>query len=169
MKDPIELGHADSVITRAVGAEIKRARQSVGLSRAELAERLPSEIHTRTLAAYEQGVRQFTVSRLVELCQTLGVAAPTVLGLALQRADIYLNRSVRVDLRAILQDSRESLAPLRRWAEKRLRSNPGGSTVIHLEPGTIQEMAILLDFSCADLMKYLSSFAPDGDGSTVYD
>lgn len=161
MTDPFESGQADSVITRAVGEELKRARQSAGLSRAGLAERLPS-IHTRTLAAYEQGVRQFTVSRLVELCHIIGVGAPAVLDLALQRADIHLNRPMHVDLRAVLDDTRESLAPLRDWARKRLHGKRAGPAVVRLEPGAIREIAVLLDFDPADLAKHLADFAPEG-------
>lgn len=168
MTYPFEPGRADSLITRAVGEELKRARQSVGLSRAGLAEILPSEIHIRTLAAYEQGVRHFSVSRLVELCHTLGVGAPNILSMALQRAEIHLNRPIRVNLRAILDDTRESLEPLRKWARKRLRS-PGGQTVVRLEPGAIREMAIFLDIDPAALVKYLVEFSPEEKRTDPYE
>jgi transcriptional regulator with XRE-family HTH domain len=151
----------DGVLTRALGEELRRVRHSVGWTRAELVSRMPSEIHSRTLATYEQGVRQCTVARLVEICHVLGVAAPDVLGLALQRAQVDLQAvSLQVDLRAVLRDQRPELIPLRRWAEKRLESEKESSGVVRLQRAAVQEIAILLGYSMSILTRYLAGFAP---------
>ena len=61
-----------------------------GWSRAQLVARLPFGIGERTLLTYEHGTRQLTVLRFNEICRALGIAAPTLLGQALQRARIHL-------------------------------------------------------------------------------
>jgi transcriptional regulator with XRE-family HTH domain len=81
---------ADRMITRAIGEEIRRVRRSLGWTRSQLAERMPTDIHIRTLAAYEQSARQCAIVRLVEICVALGVAPSTLLGLAPHRAEIDL-------------------------------------------------------------------------------
>jgi transcriptional regulator with XRE-family HTH domain len=81
---------SDKMISRAIGEELRRARETLGWSRGQLVARLPSGIGDRTLLSYEHGTRHLTTLRLVELCRALGVAAPTLLNQALQRARIHL-------------------------------------------------------------------------------
>jgi hypothetical protein len=70
--DGADVWAADGMITRAIGEEICRVRRSIGWTRSQLVERMPTDIHIRTLAAYEQGARQCAIVRLVEICVALG-------------------------------------------------------------------------------------------------
>ncbi|MGX7829643.1 helix-turn-helix domain-containing protein [Actinokineospora sp. 24-640] len=99
-------------VARAVGQEIRRARSALGWTRADLVERMDSDMHVQTIASYEQGTRHCTVARLVEISRALGTVAPELFAFALQRAEIDLDRTgVRVDLHAITGDHRAELAP----------------------------------------------------------
>ena len=138
---------------------MRRARITLGWSRAELAHRLPETIHHRTLATYEQGTRHCTVNRFVEICHTLGVAAPTILDNALRHAALdQRTRTLQVDLAAIADDERPELASLRQWAAKRRTTNPDQPTA-QLHSATISEMAILLNYPPYQLWHYLTKFA----------
>ena len=97
-------------IAVALGGELRRAREVMGLSRAQFVALLPSGIGERTLLAYEHGLRQVTVARLAELCDVLGVTPSTLLTEALQKARIHLaNLVLRVDLQALIKDSRNKV------------------------------------------------------------
>lgn len=78
----------EKAISRAVGEELRRTREAKGWSRQQLVSRLPSGIRERTVLSYEHGTRQLNVVRLVELCDALTVAPPTLLNQALQRAQL---------------------------------------------------------------------------------
>jgi transcriptional regulator with XRE-family HTH domain len=159
--DAADLWAADGLITRAIGEEIRRVRESAGWTRSQLVERMPTDIHIRTLAAYEQGSRQCAVVRLVEICLVLGVAPEALLGLALHRAEIDLQTlGIEVDLHAVMRDEQAELAPLRSWACKRLQGASKGAGIAHLNYAAIQEMAILLDFTRSELIRHLSRFTP---------
>jgi transcriptional regulator with XRE-family HTH domain len=151
---------ADRAITKAIGEQLRRVREDVGWSQSELAARIPSGLHVKTLATYEQGVRQCSVVRLVEICRTLGVAAPDLLGLALQHAEIDLQTvGLQVDLHAVVRDTRGELRPLRKWARNRLAINPA-SGIARLDQNVVQEMAAFAGFALSDLVRYLEMFAP---------
>jgi len=152
----------EGVVTRALGEEIRRVRDAAGITRAKLIEDMDSDIHVQTLATYEQGIRQCTVIRFVEICTALGVAAPDVLGLALQRAKIDLQTiGLQVDLRAIIADNRPATGTIRKWARKRLAADPNGSGVVHLTISAIQELAVLFDYTNYEqLVDELIKFAP---------
>jgi transcriptional regulator with XRE-family HTH domain len=147
----------NAVIAQAIGDALRRARVSVGWSRAELVSRLPSQIHSQTLAAYERGVRQCTIERFVEICLAIGVSAPSVLGGALQRAEIDLT-TIQIDLRAVLNDNNAELLPLRRWARKRLEDEPAG--IVSLDWAVVQEMASMFGIARPDFVRLLITFTP---------
>lgn len=69
-------------LTQALGQELRRARDDLGLTRAELIALLPFELHTKTLQGYEQGFIQCTVTRYVQICTALGVPASEMLSQA---------------------------------------------------------------------------------------
>ena len=151
---------SDKIITRAIGEELRRVRETIGWSRNEFVARLPSGIGDRTLLAYEHGLRQLTVTRLVELCHALGVGAPSLLGLALQRAQVYLqNLVLQIDLHLLLDDTTDRFRPMLQWARARLKQEPGG--VIEVTPSAVRELAAFVGCSHDDLTNYLSRFAPE--------
>lgn len=61
----------ERALSRAIGDELRRAREAQGWTRAELVALLPSGIGDRTLLSYEHGTRHLTVLRLLELCRAL--------------------------------------------------------------------------------------------------
>lgn len=150
----------DRTITRALGEELRRTRESIGLSQAQLAARMPSDLHTKTLASYEQGARQCTVVRLCEMARALGVSATDILARALLRVEVdLLTVCLQVDLQALMQDARPELRPLRRWARARLATYPT-ARLTRLEGNVIKEMAVIFGITLTDLVSQLAMFTP---------
>lgn len=159
----------DQFIMRALGEELKRARENLGLSQAQLAARMPSGLHPKTLASYEQGSRQCTVVRLCEIARALGISANDLLAKALLHAEIDLRTArVLVDLQALANDMRADLRLLRRWARTRLTVYPT-ATLASLEGNTVQEMAMMLGTTITSLLSTLLNFAPKPAGLTELD
>jgi transcriptional regulator with XRE-family HTH domain len=76
----------DEEITRAVGLELRRARERAGLSRPALVKLLTrTRVPVNTYACYEQGLRPCSIPRLAEVCDALGVAPSDVIDRALRR------------------------------------------------------------------------------------
>lgn len=142
------------------GQELRRARDTNGWTRKELAGRLPFPIHIQTLAGYEHNTVQCTVNRFIKLCKSMGVPAPDVLAWAMQRGRVNLELiGVQVDLHAIIKDKTPELLPLRRWARKRLAGDPGAD-VVRLTWPVVQEMATLFGFHPAWFVECLIGFTP---------
>ncbi|GAB3441836.1 helix-turn-helix domain-containing protein [Actinophytocola sediminis] len=160
----------DQAIVRAIGEELRRARGSAGWSRPELIKRMKTPVPVNTLAGYEQGIRACPTARLVEICLALDINVTELLGLALQRLEINLERSgVQIDLHKILSDEREELRPLRRWAKNRIKADvtttdPGEPAVVRLPWAVVTEMAIFCGISRRKLLNYIRDFTP---GSAV--
>jgi transcriptional regulator with XRE-family HTH domain len=151
---------SEKAVSRAIGEELRRAREAKGWSRGQLVSRLPPGIGDRTLLSYEHGTRHLTLLRFIELCRALGVAAPSLLNQALQRARIYLrNLVLQIDLRDLLRDRNERFLPIIQWAHNKLAENPGG--VVELSPSSVREMATLIGCTHHELANYLARFIPD--------
>jgi transcriptional regulator with XRE-family HTH domain len=150
----------EKVISRAIGEELRRAREANGWSRGYLVTRLPSGIGARTLLSYEHGTRHLTLLRFIELCRALGVTAPALLNQALQRARIHLqNLVLQIDLRQLLLDKDDRYLPMVQWAHNKLIEYPGG--VVELPPSSIRELATLLGCPYDELAGYLAGFLPE--------
>ena len=54
MNTPEPMPH--EAVKRALGAELRRARETLGWTRADLAERLPTKTQDHVLYTYEQGI-----------------------------------------------------------------------------------------------------------------
>ena len=146
-------------ITRGIGEELRHRREVQGFSRAKLVERLPSGIGDRTLLAYEHGLRQITVVRLVELSDALEVGAPIVLGQGLQRARVTLQQiPLRVDLSQLLETTTPQVRPLHQWAKNRLKDSENG--VVEVLPPGVRELAASVGFPHQDLAGQLAKFLP---------
>lgn len=151
---------ANEAITRAIGDELRRTREAQGWSCAQFVKRLPSGIGDRTLLAYEHGLRQITAVRLIELCQGLGVDAPTVLGRALQRAQLHIETlPLKVDLRALVQDYSPTYRPLTQWAKNTLNECPEG--VAEISPEVLKNLALFMGHNREQLAGYLARFLPE--------
>jgi transcriptional regulator with XRE-family HTH domain len=159
---------SDKVVSRAIGEELRREREAGGWSRAQFVRLLPSGIGDRTLLAYEHGLRHHGVLRLMELCNALGVDVPSLLARAFQRAHIHLeNLPLKVDLRALLKDSRPMFRPLRQWAQNTLNGCPDGVTEV--TPVVVRNLALFMGCTHEQLAKYLAGFLPGEEGEDADD
>lgn len=150
-----------AAVAKAIGIELRQARESRGWSRRDLVAKVSEEIHPQTLAMYERGDRQCTVGRLAELCSILGISTSATVGRALQRAEITLQtEGLDVDLHAIIKDKQPELLPLRRWARKRLEDMPGNEGIAHLAWAGSQEMATLFGIDHTTFVRQLITFVP---------
>lgn len=153
-------------IARALGEELRRTREVHGWSRAQFCRRLPSRIGDRTLLAYEHGLRQLTVLRLVELCDGLKADPATVLARGLQRAKLHLEcLTLHVDLRELVRDERVRFRPLRQWARNRSNECPDG--IARIDASGVRELVAFLGCERHELVSYLSRFTPATDPDEV--
>jgi len=153
---------SDKVISRALGEELRRAREACGWSRLQLVARLPSGIGDRTLLSYEHGTRHPTVLRLIEICWAMGVDSATLHSRALQRARIHVETmNLQVDLRALLLDCNSSalFRPMVQWARNTLNEHPDG--VVEVQPVAVRNLALFVGCPQQDLANYLARFVPD--------
>lgn len=157
----------DDAIVRAIGQELRRARTTAGWSRPELVSRMRSQVPVNTYACYEQGIRQCSIPRLYEICQALDVSVMELIGLALQRMELELERSgAQIDLHKVLQDDRPELQPLRQWARNRMNEDAHTAdcdrpTVVRLPWVAIKEIAIFCGFSQRSLLEHIREFTPE--------
>jgi transcriptional regulator with XRE-family HTH domain len=155
----------ERAVAKAIGAELRLEREKLEWSRAQMVKRLPSGIGDRTLLAYEHGLRQLTVIRLLELTHSLDVGAPYVLERALQRAQIYLeNLSLQVDLHALLQDNNMTFRPMRQWAKNRLNDAPDG--VVKVTSESSRDLAAFIGKPPHEMLRYLAQFIYEDPEST---
>jgi transcriptional regulator with XRE-family HTH domain len=158
----------EKAISRAVGEELRRARDAKGWTRGQLVARLPSGIGDRTLLSYEHGTRHLTLLRFVEVCGVLGEAAPQLLDRALHRARVQLeNLVLRVDVRQVAAQRDERFLALTQWARNKLVRDPSG--VVKLAPSAVVELADFIGCSNVELARYLTRFAAEetDDGHTL--
>jgi transcriptional regulator with XRE-family HTH domain len=146
-------------IARALGEELRRTREARGWSRAQFCRRLPSKIGDRTVLAYEHGLRQLTMLRLIELCEGLEVDTSTVVALALQRARLHLERlTLHVDLHKLVRDELVRFRPLRQWARNRLNECPDG--IAKVDASGVRELTAFVGCDRKDLVTHLARFTP---------
>ena len=151
---------SEKAVSRAIGEELRRARETLGLSRSQLVSELPSGIGDRTLLSYEHGTRHLTVLRFIELSKALGIAAPTLLNQALQRSRLHLqNLALQIDLRFMLNDKSDKFRPMHQWARNKLNENPDG--IAELPPSSVRELATFAGYTYLELANYLARFIPE--------
>lgn len=154
----------DEVVSKALGNELRLAREQYGLTRLRLVERLPSRIGDRTLASYERGTRHPTVLRFIEICHGIGLDPGLMLSRALQRARIHVATiNLQLDLHELLRDcatSRKfrSMAP---WVRNTLQQNPSG--IVEVQPVVVRNLAAFVGSTASDLADYFAGFVPDYD------
>jgi hypothetical protein len=147
-------------IRRALGGELRRAREACGLSRVELADQLPSGIGDRTLLSYEHGTREMTFLRFLEICWVLAVDPMSVARAALQRARINLDKqSIHVDLRALSRDESITYRSMVQWARNALNEFPDGT--VELEPVVVKHLALSSGCDYHGLVNHLARYIPD--------
>lgn len=147
---------------RAIGEELRRAREAHGWSRVQLSRRLPPGYGDRTILGYEHGTQRLFLDKLVELCVVLRVDPGTIITRGLGRAKLYLEHlSLHVDLNALLDDNRGSgtFGPMRQWARNTLNEHPDG--IVEIEPTVVRNLALFIGCSHEALANYLARFTPD--------
>lgn len=147
-------------IVRDVGTELRHAREERGWSRVQLVARMPSGISDRTILSYENGTRNFTVLRLIEQCDALGISVAGLITLGFQRARVRLeNLDLLVDLPALLDDDTVKFRPIHPWARNKLRRQ--GTRVATVAPSVVDELADFIWRDRKDLASHLAKFIPD--------
>lgn len=148
------------IFSRAIGTELRRAREALDMSRAKFVLGLPCGIGERTLLAYEHGLRMISIIRLVELCEHLKQSAPDLLARALQNTKLHLaNLTLRVDVRKVINGRNMKFRPMVTWARNRLNDSPDG--IVALTPSAIRELAAFVGQPHDDLARYLANLGPD--------
>jgi len=147
------------IVRRAIGSELRRARERCGWSRNELSNRLPSGVGERTILAYELGSRNLQMVRFIELCHALGVSASGLLTIALQRARVNLDNLVLlVDLWALLEDNSARARPLHPWARNKVHRLE--TRIAYVSPATVDELADCFSYDRQTLGDYLGTLVP---------
>lgn len=147
-------------VSKAVGEELRRAREAQGWSRLQFVEQLPSGIGDRTLLSYEHGARQMLLVRFAELSWALDIDPPTMFARGLQRARVRVeNLTLHVDLRALLRDQRAAFLPLKQWARNTLNDHPDGVALV--EPVVVRNLASFIGCTHRDMADYLARFTPE--------
>lgn len=150
----------DKALSRAIGEELRRAREAYGWSRGYLVAQLPSGIGDRTLLSYEHGTRHLTVLRFFEICQALEIDGPSLARRALQRARISLEHlTLQIDLNALLSDGSATYRPMVQWARNALNEHPDGT--VNIEPAVVKHLALFVGCPYRDLANYLARFTPE--------
>lgn len=152
----------EKAISRALGEELRREREGLGWTRAQLVQRLPSGIGERTLLSYEHGTRHLTMVRFIEICDALGIDSAMVHRRALQRARINLeNVTLQVDLRVLLNDGSDTYRPIQQWARNSLNEHPNG--VVYVQPVVVRNLAWSVGCDYSGLANYLARFMTEDD------
>lgn len=85
---------------RAVGDELRRARQEAGLALRDLNSRSAREFKASAVGGYERGERSISLDRFCRLATLYGVAPDRLLARVLERATPEAGGDVVIDLRA---------------------------------------------------------------------
>lgn len=144
-------------VNAALGAEVRAAREAAGLSRPELAARLPFPIAVATLLNWELGHRAISYVKLLEIARTLRRSGPELLGRALDRVESIHSLTVALDLQRLSQNVRFKV--LRTWADNKLRTGQVEGTVARVHHSVVREWAVMLDVPLPDLVRYLEQAA----------
>ncbi|WP_103341136.1 helix-turn-helix domain-containing protein [Amycolatopsis sp. CA-126428] len=146
---------------RVLGDELRQARAERGWTREELRSRMGGGLSLQTLATYEQGTRQCTLIRFVELCVALGESPSDLLARAHRRMAAGPETGLRLDLTRIVHSAPPALEPLRRWAQNRLAlsASPDDAKEV-IPPAAIEQLARLCGMSVAGVVTALGQLAP---------
>lgn len=150
----------DTGINKAIGHELRLARVAAGFTRAHVADRMSPPLSVQAVVNYELGIRPLQVSRLVAICEILGVVSADLLALALQRADIEPDPgTIRIDLVAMSTCSRLRHEGVRLWARRRLTANPEVS-IASVSRDAVDELATFLDLTSDEFRTLLRRYIP---------
>ncbi len=110
----------------------------------------------QTLATWELGTRHISAERLVEVANTLGEPAEELLARVRERTARPANPELSLDIAAAARTPRTRLAPVRAWAQCRLRDHPDGQPVVKLDIPALDRLAEICEMSTLDLTNRLT-------------
>lgn len=108
---------------RAVGDELRRARQEAGLALRDLNPRSAREFKASAVGGYERGERSISLDRFCRLAGLYGVAPDQLLARVLERA-APVGDDVVIDLRLAQQDTAAELDGAKAEAEPQAATEP---------------------------------------------
>lgn len=138
-----------------LGQELRQAREKAGITRRQLAAQLAGGVVDRTLISWELGVRRIEISRVIEICDILDISALDVFGAVLEQLRTPSVLDVRINPRALAEDTTKKYERIQKWAEKR-----SADKSIVLTSRTVREMAAMANLTHDDLAYYLLKFSP---------
>lgn len=142
---------AQNLLAKALGNELREMRRALGWTRKVLTGHLGRGVSTQTIATWELGTRQISVSSLFDVCGAMKVRPSDFLAVVEDRCDSWRDQ-ITVDLRDLAVHGPPELAPARRWAHAKLR--PDGPTKVRLIPEAVQILAELCGIELSE-MEYL--------------
>lgn len=143
-------------VSCALGGELRTLRNHRGWTRRDLLTRAKLPISLQTLATYELGTRQCTVTRLWELSEALEEPMDRLVMRVMQRIGEREISGLIIDLRAAARTTAINLGPLRAWARVRLNSLPGvQDPVAQLGRAALEALAELCAIDMAELVRRL--------------
>lgn len=143
-------------INRAMGLEISVARKRNHLPLATLATHVSFGTNARALALCEQGYLPVSTLQFVNICETIGVAAPEILGRAVRRHHAFVEQlQVRVDLHLVHHSTRTRFFALKPWAHRQLSAHPA-ALMVDLPPTTVSSLANRIDLPHHDVAQHLA-------------
>lgn len=110
---------SEKLLRGRLGEELRRARLARGLTQADLAERLDTD--PETISRFERGSSLPSLTRLLDLAETLGVTVASLLGRASPRMTDELEDVGRSLLALSEPDQRLAIAVLRTIISERGR------------------------------------------------
>ena len=146
---------------QVLGDELRQARAQRGWTREELRSRMGDGLSLQTLATYEQGTRQCSLVRFVELCVALGESPSELLARVHRRMTPGSETGLRLDLKGIVRNAPPALEPLRRWAQNRLALSASPADEKQVIPAAaIEHLAQLCGMSVAGVITAVNQLAP---------
>lgn len=164
MSEPRAVHHSGSpdgwelLVCRAVGEQLRRAREHKGWNRTRAAAHLSAAISPRTLADIEHGDRAVAVPQYVELCQVLDADPGETVNTALAHIADLTAVTLLVNLTGIARDRTDGFGQVQRWARTRLHHYPHDTELLLRGPA-VKELAVAFNQPYVKLANYLIDFS----------
>lgn len=154
------LASADDFLSvqRVLGRELKKQRQQRRWTRNDLLERLDSDASGQMIATYELGTRKISVTRLFELCLAMDESPSEIVARVQRQVLGDSPRRIHLNLRKVVENERQELEPLRRWAATLLNQDKPVTTYA-LDKPALNWLADVCSMSVLDLETTLKTMA----------
>lgn len=150
----------DRLFMQELGRQLREERDSLGWTRAELSNKLASNLGDRAILSYEIGSRYMSVARLVELCRAMCVDMPALLARVARTVEAFPAVSLNVDMFTIARRTTRKFQIVHRWAASRVSANPT-RRIVCIEPREVATLATVMGCTHETLANYLAGFLSD--------